>query len=160
MWLEAGSVYGSVSYWPVWRARQSARWPPPLPSGWAPGPGWGSLWGTAATYDSSLRAGRTTGGSHLESPPLPCGHRQQGYPDKNRLTMSIMLIGWLLKQKDHHFKGRPRGNSTHFLTALDKWKHTNRLITVPHASLWKSRMELWQCSQVETSLPQDWEGMQ
>lgn len=66
----------SDTYWPARRARQTAQWPPPPPSGWAPGPGWGSLWGTAATCDSSLRAGRTTGGSRSGLLPRLCRHKQ------------------------------------------------------------------------------------
>lgn len=54
---------------PEWRAPQSARWPPRPPSGWAPGPGWGSLGDKAAACGSSWMAGRTAGDSRSTSPP-------------------------------------------------------------------------------------------
>lgn len=107
----------SDTYWPVRRARQTAQWPPPPPSGWAPGPGWGSLWGTAATCDSSLRAGRTAGGSRSGLLPRLCRHKQH-------VNVSS-------------FKGLSCGNNSRSLSASNKPQHTIGSLQV-HTSLYKN----------------------
>lgn len=55
---------------PEWRAPRIAQWPPHPPSGWAPGPGWESLWDKAAACGSFWMAGRTAVDSHSVSLPL------------------------------------------------------------------------------------------